>query len=35
MPYLDSTFVQRTSEWLGLADGLLVGHRTYEVLARD
>lgn len=35
VPYLDDTFVQRTSEWLDLADGLLLGRRTYEAFARD
>ena len=35
VPYLDETFVQRTSEWLDLADGLLFGRRTYEAFARD
>jgi dihydrofolate reductase len=35
VPYLDKLFVQRTSEWLGLADGLLLGRRTYTAFARD
>jgi dihydrofolate reductase len=35
VPYLDKVFVRRTSEWLGLADGLLLGRRTYEAFARD
>jgi dihydrofolate reductase len=35
VPYLDKLFVRRTSEWLGLADGLLLGRRTYEAFARD
>ncbi|GAA4881705.1 dihydrofolate reductase family protein [Saccharopolyspora cebuensis] len=35
VPYLDETFVRRTSEWLDLADGLLLGRRTYEAFARD
>ncbi|WP_432947983.1 dihydrofolate reductase family protein [Kribbella sp. CA-253562] len=35
VPFLDETFVRRTSEWLGLADGLLFGRRTYEAFARD
>lgn len=35
VPYLDEVFVQRTSEWLDLADGLLLGRRTYEAFARD
>ncbi|MEV6287475.1 dihydrofolate reductase family protein [Kribbella sp. NPDC051770] len=35
IPFLDETFVRRTSEWLDLADGLLLGRRTYEAFARD
>lgn len=35
VPYLDEVFVQRTSEWLDAADGLLLGRRTYEAFARD
>lgn len=35
VPHIDETFVQRTSEWLDLADGLLFGRRTYEAFARD
>lgn len=35
VPYLDEVFVQRTSEWLDLAGGLLLGRRTYEAFARD
>ncbi|MFI7672867.1 dihydrofolate reductase family protein [Actinophytocola sp. NPDC049390] len=35
VPYLDDVFVRRTSEWLDLADGLLLGRRTYEAFARD
>jgi dihydrofolate reductase len=35
VPHLDELFVQRTSEWLGHADGLLLGRRTYEAFARD
>src|SRR5690606_19843678 len=35
VPYLDGAFVQRTSDWLGLADGLLLGRRTYQAFARD
>ncbi|MCP2255969.1 Dihydrofolate reductase [Prauserella aidingensis] len=35
VPFLDETFVRRTSEWLDLADGLLLGRRTYEAFARD
>ncbi|WP_007025822.1 dihydrofolate reductase family protein [Saccharomonospora iraqiensis] len=35
VPHIDGTFVRRTSEWLDLADGLLLGRRTYEAFARD
>ena len=35
VPYLDELFVRRTCEWLDLADGLLLGRRTYEAFARD
>jgi dihydrofolate reductase len=35
VPYLDERFVTRASEWLDLADGLLLGRRTYEAFARD
>lgn len=34
-PHIDEVFVQRTSEWLDLADGLLLGRRTYKAFARD
>lgn len=35
VPHLDDAFVQQTSAWLDLADGLLLGRRTYEAFARD
>ncbi|MFI6991434.1 dihydrofolate reductase family protein [Nonomuraea wenchangensis] len=35
VPHMDPTFVQRASDWLDLADGLLLGRRTYEAFARD
>ena len=35
VPYIDRSFVQRASDWLDLADGLLLGRRTYEAFARD
>jgi dihydrofolate reductase len=35
VPFIDETFVRRTSEWLDLADGLLLGRRTYDAFARD
>ncbi|GAA0926408.1 dihydrofolate reductase family protein [Nonomuraea longicatena] len=35
VPHMDATFVRRASDWLDLADGLLLGRRTYEAFARD
>ena len=35
VPHIDEEFVRRTSDWLDLADGLLLGRRTYEAFARD
>ncbi len=35
VPHMDAAFVQRASDWLDLADGLLFGRRTYEAFARD
>jgi dihydrofolate reductase len=35
VPHLDEHFVRRASEWLDLADGLLLGRRTYQAFARD
>jgi dihydrofolate reductase len=35
VPYLDETFVKQASDWLDLADGLLLGRRTYDAFARD
>lgn len=35
VPFIDQTFVRRTAEWLQLADGLLLGRRTYDAFARD
>jgi dihydrofolate reductase len=35
VPYLDEAFVPQASDWLDLADGLLLGRRTYEAFARD
>jgi dihydrofolate reductase len=35
VPHFDEVFVQRTSEWLDLADGILLSRRTYEAFARD
>ncbi|BBG03413.1 MULTISPECIES: dihydrofolate reductase family protein [Pseudonocardia] len=35
VPHLDEDFVQQASRWLDLADGLLLGRRTYAAFARD
>ncbi|MFD0688068.1 dihydrofolate reductase family protein [Actinomadura fibrosa] len=35
VPHIDRAFVERASGWLDLADGLLLGRRTYEAFARD
>jgi dihydrofolate reductase len=35
VPHIDEQFIQRASDWLDLADGLLLGRRTYEAFARD
>lgn len=35
VPYLDESFARQASDWLDLADGLLLGRRTYEAFARD
>lgn len=35
VPHMDAVFVRRASDWLDLADGLLLGRRTYEAFARD
>lgn len=35
VPFIDEAFVRRTSDWLALADGLLLGRRTYDAFARD
>lgn len=35
VPHMDETFIRQASEWLDLADGLLLGRRTYEAVARD
>jgi dihydrofolate reductase len=35
VPHFDEQFVHRVSEWLDLADGLLLGRRTYQAFARD
>lgn len=35
VPYIDDAFVRQMSDWLDLADGLLLGRRTYDSFARD
>lgn len=33
VPHMDDAFAQQASDWLDLADGLLLGRRTYEAFA--
>lgn len=35
VPHMDEAFISRAAEWLGEADGLLLGRRTYDAFARD
>ena len=35
VPHMDEDFVDQAAQWLGEADGLLLGRRTYEAFARD
>lgn len=35
MPHLDEAFIQLVANWLGEADALLFGRRTYDNLSRD
>jgi dihydrofolate reductase len=35
VPHMDEFFITTASDWLGRADGLLFGRRTYEAFARD
>ena len=35
VPFLDEAFVQLAAKWLGEADGLLFGRRTYDNFSRD
>lgn len=35
VPHMDETFVQMAATWLGKADALLFGRRTYDNFARD
>jgi dihydrofolate reductase len=35
VPHMDETFIHQAAKWLGQADALLLGHRTYDAFARD
>ncbi|WP_272027756.1 dihydrofolate reductase family protein [Kocuria rosea] len=35
VPYLDEAFINRAAQWLGQAEALLLGRRTYDAFARD
>ena len=35
VPHMDEAFIQQAAEWLGRADALLLGRRTYDAFARD
>ena len=35
VPHIDKAFVRQAAEWLGQADALLLGRRTYDAFARD
>ncbi len=35
VPHMDETFIQQAADWLGRADALLLGRRTYDAFARD
>ena len=35
VPHIDEAFIRQTAAWLGEADALLLGRRTYESFARD
>ena len=35
VPHMDEQFMQLAAQWLGLADALLLGRRTYTNFARD
>ncbi|MEO5877124.1 MAG: dihydrofolate reductase family protein [Streptosporangiaceae bacterium] len=35
VPHLEETFVRQVAQWLGQADALLLGRRTYDAFARD
>jgi len=35
VPHIDDAFIQQAATWLGEADALLLGRRTYDSFARD
>ena len=35
VPHMDDAFFRQAAEWLGQADALLLGRRTYDAFARD
>jgi len=35
VPHIDDAFIRQTAAWLGEADALLLGRRTYDSFARD
>ncbi|HSO16257.1 MAG TPA: hypothetical protein VLS95_09920 [Arthrobacter sp.] len=35
VPFMVGAFVRQAAEWLGQADALLLGRRTYDAFARD
>lgn len=35
VPHMDDTFIRQAATWLGEADALLLGRRTYDAFARD
>jgi len=35
VPHIDDAFIQQTATWLGKADALLFGRRTYDNFSRD
>lgn len=35
VPHMDQDFIDQAAEWLGRADALLLGRRTYDAFARD
>jgi dihydrofolate reductase len=35
VPHMDEAFIHKAAAWLGQADALLLGRRTYDAFARD